>query len=82
MTNLHLDCRRADPLDLMGPAQQALLEGVVRQAARAFPGSHLIGFDLVVNRQSARVLEANAFGDLLPGLLWQGRDTYAASACA
>jgi len=27
------------------------------------------------------VLEANAFGDLLPGLLWQGRDTYA-TACA
>ncbi len=82
MTNLHLDCRRADPLELMDPAQQALLEGVVRQAARAFPDSQLIGFDLVVNRQSARVLEANAFGDLLPGLLWQGRDTYAASACA
>ena len=23
-----------------------------------------------------RIIEVNAFGDLLPGLLWQGQDTY------
>ena len=29
-----------------------------------------------IPRGQAHVLEANAFGDLLPGLLWQGLDTY------
>jgi hypothetical protein len=79
LTNLHLDSQRADPAELLGPQDQQLLEATAEQAARAFAASHIIGFDLVVQRGCARVLEANAFGDLLPGLLWQGRDTYAAA---
>lgn len=77
MTNLHLDNRRADADTLLSPGGQAALEHVARLAAAAFPLSHVIGWDIVVRKSTAHVLEANAFGDLLPGLLWRGRDTYA-----
>lgn len=78
MTNLHLDSERGDAASLLTASDMAALEAAVLQAARAFPASGVVGYDLVVQRGQARVLEANAFGDLLPGLLWQGRDTYAA----
>jgi glutathione synthase/RimK-type ligase-like ATP-grasp enzyme len=77
MTNLHLDNQRADVDDLVGADGRAALEQVARDAAAAFPASHVIGLDLVVRKGRAQVLEANAFGDLLPGLLWRGHDTYA-----
>ena len=78
MTNLHLDNRRGDAAGLLNAADLAALEATSAQAARAFPHSHVTGYDLVVRQGQARVLEANAFGDLLPGLLWQGIDTYTA----
>lgn len=78
MTNLHLDNQRGDAAALLTGADMAALEAAVALAARAFPASGVAGYDLVVRRGQAHVLEANAFGDLLPGLLWQGRDTYAA----
>ena len=79
MTNLHLDSRRADPATLMSDTELALMEHTTRQAAAAFPRSRVIGFDLVVRGARAAVLEANAFGDLLPGLLWQGQNAWAAA---
>lgn len=82
MTNLHLDNQRGDPATLLDAADMAALEATVLQAARAFPASGVAGYDLVVRRGQAHVLEANAFGDLLPGLLWQGQDTYAAQLLA
>ena len=78
MTNLHLDNQRGDAAGLLNAADMAALEAASAQAARAFPHSHVTGYDLVVRHGQAHVLEANAFGDLLPGLLWQGADTYAA----
>ncbi len=78
MTNLHLDNRRAATESLLDPASLDALESVARQAAQAFPASHVIGLDLVAQRGEAHVLEANAFGDLLPGLLWQEQDSYTA----
>lgn len=78
MTNLHLDNRRGDAAGLMNAADMTALEAASAQAARAFPHSHVTGYDLVVRQGQAHVLEANAFGDLLPGMLWQGADTYAA----
>jgi glutathione synthase/RimK-type ligase-like ATP-grasp enzyme len=77
MTNLHLDNRRADADALLDAADQAALGQAARQAASAFPASHVIGLDIVVRHGQAHVLEANAFGDLLPGLLHQGLDSYA-----
>jgi len=78
MTNLHLDNRRADADALLDTADQAALALAARQAASAFPASHVIGLDIVARHGRAHVLEANAFGDLLPGLLYQGLDSYAA----
>ncbi|MFI8619291.1 STM4014 family protein [Acidovorax sp. NPDC077693] len=77
LTNLHLDSVRADPAQLLSANDLGVMEAAAEQAARVFPRAAVIGFDLVVRQGTARVLEANAFGDLLPGLLWQGRDTYA-----
>jgi hypothetical protein len=77
MTNLHLDSARADPAQLLTPDDLTAMTTTAERAARAFAHSTVIGFDLVAQRGRAHVLEANAFGDLLPGLLWQGRDTYA-----
>ncbi|MEP6502923.1 MAG: STM4014 family protein [Betaproteobacteria bacterium] len=82
MTNLHLDSRRADPATLMTAAERELMDDTVTLAAASLPRSQLIGFDLVVRGRHAHVLEANAFGDLLPGLLWHGQDSYAAAAQA
>lgn len=82
MTNLHLDSRRAEVGSLLSAADVRALEATACQAAGAFPHSRMIGFDVVVRHGKAQVLEANAFGDLLPGLLWQGQDTYAAGLCA
>jgi glutathione synthase/RimK-type ligase-like ATP-grasp enzyme len=76
MTNLHLDSERAEPAQLLGASDLAVMEAAAEQAAQVFARASIVGFDLVVHRGAARVLEANAFGDLLPGLLWQGRDTY------
>ncbi|PWF55387.1 STM4014 family protein [Massilia glaciei] len=78
MTNLHLDNQRADVDTLIGEVGRDALDAVARRAAAAFPSSHVIGLDLVLHNDKAKVLEANAFGDLLPGLLWRGHDTYAA----
>ena len=78
MTNLHLDNQRADVASLLSENDRAVLEQTACVAAATFPQSHVIGLDLVVRKGRAHVLEANAFGDLLPKLLWQGQDTYTA----
>lgn len=77
MTNLHLDSERVDPAQLLAAGDLAAVDSAVEHAAAAFAHSQVIGFDLVAQRGQVRVLEANAFGDLLPGLLWRGQDTYA-----
>lgn len=82
ITNLHLDNLRGDAASLLNGADLTALETTVLQAARAFRASGVAGYDLVVNRGQASVLEANAFGDLLPGLLWKGQDTYGAHMLA
>ncbi len=81
MTNLHLDSERVDPDRVLATEDQTALATTVELAANVFPRSNIIGFDLVVRRGEARVLEANAFGDLLPGWLWQGKDSYATGFC-
>lgn len=76
MTNLHLGNRRGDPQVLLGATATAAVENCVRKAATAFPASAMIGFDLIPGHDTCHVLEANAFGDLLPGLRWHGADAY------
>jgi hypothetical protein len=45
-----------------------------------FPESLYAGIDLLFSPDFRRqaVIEVNAFGDLLPGVFWQGQETYAA----
>ncbi len=76
MTNLHLGNRREAVETLLDATAIARIEDTVASAARVFPQSASIGFDLIPSQHRVLVLEANAFGDLLPGLRWRGLDTY------
>ncbi|MFC6884004.1 MULTISPECIES: STM4014 family protein [Actinomadura] len=93
MTNLHLGGARGD----LGAVRAALGErgwrGALDACARAaacFPGSLMVGVDLLVETGWRRVAvgEVNAFGDLLPGLTGlpggaaEGLDTYTAQVRA
>lgn len=84
MTNLHLLNPRGD-LDafksLVGDDGWARVQRTAESAAAAVAGDALYaGVDVAVARGLKReaVLEVNAFGDLLPRVLVDGRDTYAA----
>ncbi|MFI0370946.1 STM4014 family protein [Actinomadura sp. 1N219] len=89
MTNLHLGGARGD----LAAVQRALGENgwqraldVCARAATCFPGSLMVGVDLLLGQGMRRlaVCEVNAFGDLLPGLTGfpggpaEGLDTYTA----
>ncbi|TDB88774.1 hypothetical protein E1264_10220 [Actinomadura sp. KC216] len=89
MTNLHLGGARGDLPSVQRALgadgwQRAL--GVCARAAACFPGSLMVGVDLLVGQGMKRlaVCEVNAFGDLLPGLTGlpggpaEGLDTYTA----
>ena len=47
-------------------------------AAAVFPNSLYCGIDLLVypDLQRHSIIEINAFGDLIPGTIYQGMDTY------
>ncbi|MBX9582140.1 MAG: STM4014 family protein [Gemmataceae bacterium] len=81
LTNLHLLNERADAATVRAavPADrwaEALAD--CERAAAAFPGCHHLGVDLAFTPGFRRrvVFEANAFGDLLPGVSCDGLDSY------
>lgn len=76
LTNLHLGNRRGDAEAWLSAADRHALDALIGHASLAFPRSRMIGFDLILRDGRSWLLEANAFGDLLPALRWQGRDTY------
>jgi glutathione synthase/RimK-type ligase-like ATP-grasp enzyme len=83
LTNLHLGNARGDITAVqtgLGSERWAAAMRVAEQAARAFPGCLYVAVDLMIGLDGNHfcVAEANAFGDLLPNVLWQGRTTYAA----
>jgi glutathione synthase/RimK-type ligase-like ATP-grasp enzyme len=83
MTNLHLGNRRGDTALLvarLGDERLQALHATCRQAAALFPESLYSGLDLLLTPGFRRhaVLEINAFGDLLPGIVHEGLDTYGA----
>lgn len=83
MTNLHLLNPRAasDAVrERMGPDAWSQAMVTCEAVMHVFPRSLYAGIDLMVLPGYRRhaVLEVNAFGDLLPGLLHAGRDTYGA----
>lgn len=86
-TNLNLDASRIDAQTLqitLGSSWEALLETAAR-AAQLFPESLYLGLDLLPlpkscqpSREKFVVLEGNAWGDYLPGLVDAGEDVYEA----
>ena len=87
MTNLHLGSDRGDEeefLTQVGEQNWDKMKQTCEAAAALFPNSLYCGIDLLVYpdfRQHA-ILEINAFGDLLPGITWNGMDTYASEVQA
>jgi hypothetical protein len=87
MTNLHLLNRRGDlsaALGRMAPDAWEAARQTCERAAAVFPDGLHLGVDLLIASGFRRhaVLEGNAFGDLLPGVLSEGMDTYEAEVRA
>ncbi|GLY07702.1 MULTISPECIES: STM4014 family protein [Actinoplanes] len=83
MTNLHLGNARGDVAAVRAAAGEAAWSAAMQTCARAaacFPDTLQVGVDLMfrVGWRDHAVAEVNAFGDLLPGVLADGRDTYQA----
>jgi glutathione synthase/RimK-type ligase-like ATP-grasp enzyme len=83
MTNLHLLNARGSFEALLAHMGKAAWESASRTCLAAmacFPHSLYAGIDLLISPgyQRHAVLEINAFGDLLPGILHEGEDTYSA----
>ena len=87
MTNLHLLNERGDEDVVRERVGRAAWDAALRNcelAMECFPGSMYAGIDLLFTPDYRRqvVIEVNAFGDLLPGVFWQGQETYAAELLA
>jgi hypothetical protein len=87
ITNLHLQGTRADSTLLRermpATAWEELLD-TCRRTGALFPRSLQVALDLAVcpGFRRHRVLEVNAFGDLLKGITYAGRTTYQAEVDA
>jgi hypothetical protein len=86
MTNLHLLNQRGDLaaiLDRIGPERWQEALATCERADSLFASLYM-GVDLLFSSDYRHhaILELNAFGDLLPGLLYQGQDTYSAEILA
>ncbi|MFO0977449.1 MAG: STM4014 family protein [Planctomycetaceae bacterium] len=87
MTNLHLGNARGDLEALRQQIPEASWNDAMescRHAAGCFPDSLYLGIDLLFTPgfRSHVIVEANAFGDLLPGILSNGQTTYEAELLA
>ena len=87
LTNLHLLNTRGDLAAFkahVGATQWAKALNICEQTLACFPQSFYAGVDLLFAPGFERqvVAEVNAFGDLLPGVLCDGVDTYAAEVLA
>jgi hypothetical protein len=79
-TNLNLDATRIprEAVERHLGASWDHFESLCQQAARQVPGAGVLGLDVLVRpcRRRFAILEANAFGDYLPGLMHRGRSIY------
>jgi hypothetical protein len=87
MTNLHLGSQRGDAIacrERLGPERWHEIQVTCRRTAALFPRTLHTGLDICITPDWGRhaVLEINAFGDLLPGVLCNGSDTYTAEVAA
>jgi hypothetical protein len=81
-TNLNLDAARISCTDVAQRLGESWPEALslAERAAAQLPEATTLGLDVLVRPCLNRfaVLEANAFGDYLPGLLYEGATTYEA----
>lgn len=82
ITNLHLGGWRGDPDALaraLPPGTRKAADASCRAVAALHGGTLQLGVDLLFEAgfRGHRIIEANAFGDLLPGLERDGLDVYA-----
>ncbi|MDF1739872.1 MAG: STM4014 family protein [Verrucomicrobiales bacterium] len=83
ITNLHLGNARGNVDQVkarMGAGNWARAMHVCEDAAKCFQGCHYVAVDLMIGTTFHKfaVAEVNAFGDLIPGVLFEGDDTYTA----
>lgn len=83
ITNLHLGNARgnlADIIAYIGTANFEAAKKAAEQVARCFPDCLYMGVDVLIssNLKQIKVLEVNAFGDLLPSLIDEGESVYEA----
>jgi hypothetical protein len=81
LTNLHLGNKRGDlgmVLEKVSSAELESLHATCGRVAEMFPGSLHLGLDVLFTPGFRRhfLLEVNAFGDLLPGVIHDGKTTY------
>jgi len=80
ITNLHLGGHRGDPAHLDRCAPPGVVDAALRSAVRVFDAHRCfhVGVDVLLEEgwTGHRVLEANAFGDLFPGLARDGLSVY------
>lgn len=81
-TNLNLDARRIarEEVSEYLAEEWSTVESISERAAAQLRGAGTLGIDIVVSpcREKFALLEANAFGDYLPGLSFAGMSTYEA----
>jgi hypothetical protein len=87
LTNLHLGNRRGNLEELLAQIPHKRLESIrddCRRLSSLFKNTMHLGVDILLTPGCRHhyLLEANAFGDLLPGALHQGRNTYEAEIAA
>lgn len=87
MTNLHLGNARMQPDELAAAVPAGAVDAVkalAARAAKAFPTAGYCGVDALLSPafDDPRVIEVNAFGDLLPGTLDGGVETHDAELMA
>jgi glutathione synthase/RimK-type ligase-like ATP-grasp enzyme len=79
-TNLNLDAMRISREEVEGHlgASWEHFETLCEKAARLLPGAGVLGLDVLARpcRRRFAILEANAFGDYLPGLMHRGQSIY------
>jgi len=81
MTNLHLGNERGDLKEIkkdIGSKNWQNLCELAEKTATKFDQSLYIGLDVLLtkNQEKPYIIEANAFGDLLPNVLIDGKNTY------
>lgn len=82
LTNLHLGNERGNLEAFrkeVGEERWRQYMQLAEEAVAAIPGTYCAGVDLLVSNDPDLIYigEVNAFGDLLPNVWYQGRDTYA-----